>query len=137
MLLYANSVNINGSAVLIRGASGCGKSDLSLRLIDKGAILISDDQTIAVKKNGDIILNAPETILGKIEIRGFGILNIDYIKDTALKLIIDLYPINEIERMPIESYNEILGVKIPILQLNAFEISAVEKINMILNNLKL
>ena len=41
--VHATAVAIAGSGVLIRGASGSGKSDLALRLIDRGAILISDD----------------------------------------------------------------------------------------------
>ena len=138
MQIYANSVNINGFGILIRGVSGCGKSDLSLRLIHMGSGLISDDQTIAIKNNNDIIiLNAPETIAGKIEIRGFGILNIAYDKDIALRLIVDLLPVDQIERMPMQNYDIILGVKIPVLQLNSFEISAVEKIHIILSSLNL
>ncbi len=137
MQIYANSVNINGFGILIRGISGCGKSDLSLRLIHMGSGLISDDQTAVIKKDDIIILNAPETIAGKIEIRGFGILNIAYDKNIVLRLIVDLLPVDQIERMPMQNYDIILDVKIPILQLNAFEISAVEKIHIILKNLKL
>ena len=42
--LHASCVAINGRAVLIEGRSGSGKSDLALRLIDQGGVLVSDDQ---------------------------------------------------------------------------------------------
>ena len=42
-LLHATAIAINGAGVLLLGPSGSGKSDLALRLIDRGAVLISDD----------------------------------------------------------------------------------------------
>ena len=44
--VHSTSVVIEDSGVLIIGKSGSGKSDLALRLIDSGAMLISDDITI-------------------------------------------------------------------------------------------
>ena len=43
--IHVSSVAIDGRAVLIGGRSGAGKSDLALRLIDRGATLVSDDYT--------------------------------------------------------------------------------------------
>ena len=43
--IHASCVAIDGRALLIEGASGDGKSDLALRLIDRGATLVSDDYT--------------------------------------------------------------------------------------------
>ena len=43
ILVHATAVAIEGEAVLLRGASGAGKSDLALRLIDGGARLVADD----------------------------------------------------------------------------------------------
>jgi serine kinase of HPr protein (carbohydrate metabolism regulator) len=42
-MVHGTAISIGGHGVLIMGESGSGKSDLALRLIDRGAILISDD----------------------------------------------------------------------------------------------
>ena len=43
--IHATCVAIEGRGVLIVGPSGSGKSDLALRLIDRGAALVADDYT--------------------------------------------------------------------------------------------
>ena len=50
--VHSTSVVIEDSGVLIIGKSGSGKSDLALRLIDSGAMLISDDITICKETEG-------------------------------------------------------------------------------------
>jgi serine kinase of HPr protein (carbohydrate metabolism regulator) len=71
--LHASCVAIKGRAVLIEGRSGEGKSDLALRLIDRGAVLVSDDQTICQRRDGVLHATPPATIAGKIEVRSVGI----------------------------------------------------------------
>ena len=71
--LHVSAVAIDGRAVLIGGRSGTGKSDLALRLIDRGAVLISDDYTFVHRVQGQALASAPATIAGKIEVRGVGI----------------------------------------------------------------
>ena len=75
-----------GRAVLISGPSGSGKSDLALRLIDRGFTLVSDDQTI-VRRDGDrLFASAPPTIKGKLEIRGVGIVEMETVKRRPVAL---------------------------------------------------
>ena len=75
--VHASTVAIDGRAVLISGPSGSGKSDLALRLLDRGFTLVSDDQTI-VRADGDrLIASAPPTIAGKLEVRGIGIVDME------------------------------------------------------------
>ncbi len=71
--MHASTVAIEGRAVLITGASGSGKSDLTLRLLDRGFTLVSDDQTIVKKTGTKLCASAPPIIKGKLEIRGIGI----------------------------------------------------------------
>ena len=59
LLVHGTTVEIAGQAVLIRGPSGSGKSDLALRLIDGGAQLVADDQTELSPRDGRLVASAP------------------------------------------------------------------------------
>src|SRR3712207_9214581 len=83
---HASCVAISGCAVLIGGRSGSGKSDLALRLIDRGASLVSDDQTMVRRLNGRLLASAPPSIVGKLEVRGLGILELQTAKDVPVCL---------------------------------------------------
>src|SRR5215204_7027505 len=99
--IHASTVASDGRAVLISGPSGSGKSDLALRLLDRGFTLVSDDQTI-VRKDGDRVLaSAPPTIHGKLEIRGVGIVDMESVSDVPLALVVELT--SEIQRLPDDS----------------------------------
>ena len=81
--IHASTVANDGRAVLITGPSGSGKSDLALRLLDRGFALVSDDQTM-VKRDGDRLLaTAPPNIAGKLEIRGIGIVEMEPVERRA------------------------------------------------------
>jgi hypothetical protein len=67
-------VAIGGHGVLLLGKSGAGKSDLALRLIDQGAVLVADDRTILSVEKGALHAHAPASIKGLLEIRGLGII---------------------------------------------------------------
>mgnify|MGYP006207984755 CR=1 FL=1 len=71
--VHTSCIAIGGRAVLIGGRSGRGKSDLALRLIDRGASLVSDDYTVVHRRDGRPVASAPDTIAGKIEVRGVGL----------------------------------------------------------------
>ena len=61
LLVHATAVAIGGRAVLLRGPSGSGKSDLALRLIDAGAELVSDDQSLLERRGDTVVVRAPPT----------------------------------------------------------------------------
>ena len=63
--LHASCVAIDDRAVLIEGSSGSGKSDLALRLIDRGARLVSDDYTLVTRHAMTLRASAPDRIAGK------------------------------------------------------------------------
>ena len=125
--LHASSVAIGGRAVLIEGLSGSGKSDLALRLIDRGAILISDDYTFIRRDGKRLLASAPPTLAGKIEIRGLGIVDFPHVDDVPIALIVSVG--EPVERLPEDDRSQMLiGVPVPHVALSALEPSAPLKV---------
>jgi serine kinase of HPr protein (carbohydrate metabolism regulator) len=134
--VHASTVAIDGRAVLITGPSGSGKSDLALRLLDRGFVLVSDDRTI-VRRDGDRLLaSAPPQIAGKLEIRGIGIMDMDTASDIPVALIVELT--GDIQRLPEDSRERpILGVALPLVTIDAMTASAPSKVALALDRLGL
>lgn len=132
--VHATCVCIGDCGVLLRGRPGAGKSDLALRLIQKGAILVSDDQVLLRCKDGAVLASAPDKIAGLLEVRGVGICRFDYVETSKLSLIVDLDADHEPERLPdlAQSCCMLLGVSMPRFNLNPFEASATAKISALL-----
>src|ERR687898_3364772 len=81
--LHATCVELSGTGVVLLGASGCGKSDLALRLIDRGARLVADDLVTVERHGRRLIARAPEAIAGLMEVRGLGIMRLDHCRSSA------------------------------------------------------
>lgn len=125
--VHASCVALAGRAVLIGGRSGRGKSDLALRLIDRGARLVSDDYTLVRRIEGRLVASAPETIAGKIEVRGVGILEFPAEREVPVGLYVDLDM--DAPRLPGGGETRsIAGVALPVLGLAGLEPSAPIKV---------
>ncbi|MEF9600929.1 HPr kinase/phosphatase C-terminal domain-containing protein, partial [Paracoccus sp. PXZ] len=74
MILHASCIAHRGRGLLILGPSGAGKSTLALEMMAFGATLVADDRTILRREGGRIVADAPDSIRGRIEARGVGIL---------------------------------------------------------------
>ncbi len=133
--IHSTSVVIDDNGVLILGDSGSGKSDLALRLIDSGATLISDDISICRKNLNNIYLYCPPEIKGLLEVREIGIITVPFVERIKLRLVVNLKSINN-ERFPKDSTYRILGIKIPIINIEGKNSSAVAKIKVKLNELR-
>jgi serine kinase of HPr protein (carbohydrate metabolism regulator) len=124
VLVHGTAVAIGGGAVLLRGRPGAGKSDLALRLVDGGALLVADDQTRLERRGDALVASAPAAIAGRIELRGVGILEVPSVAEAPLRLVVDLVAPEAVERLPEPQSCELLGVALPLLRLAPFEASA-------------
>jgi len=74
---FGSMVDILGVGVLIRGASGIGKSECVLGLIERGYSLVADDVTRITSLEGrELMATAPELTRNHMEVRGIGIINV-------------------------------------------------------------
>jgi HPr kinase/phosphorylase len=126
--LHATCIALNGKGVLLRGASGSGKSDFALRLINQGAVLVADDRVDIECQEGQLVAYVPENLAGKLEVRGIGIVNLPHERDCPLVIVVDLVPPEQVERMPEAATTDILGHPLPLWRIAPFEVSAVNKL---------
>jgi serine kinase of HPr protein (carbohydrate metabolism regulator) len=129
--IHATAVSIGGKAVLLTGASGAGKSDLALRLIDRGAVLVADDQVELTVRDACLLASPPTTIAGRIEVRGVGIMTMPFAEYMPVALIIDLD--SAPERLPEARLRVLCGVTVPLAALDPREISAPLKVELLLS----
>ena len=133
--IHASCVAAGNGGVLILGNSGQGKSDLALRLIDRGFALVSDDQTIVKKVAGRLMATAPLTIRGKLEIRGVGIVDMVPVDDQPVALVVELT--SAIQRFPDHRERQFLGIGVPLVGVDAMTASAASKVALALDHLGL
>ena len=132
--VHASTVACEGRAVLISGPSGSGKSDLTLRLLDRGFTLVSDDQTIVRREGDRLSASAPATSAGKLESRGIGIVEVETARDVPVALLVELT--SDIQRLPDDSRERpVLGVPLPLIGITAMTASAVSKVALALDRL--
>lgn len=130
--LHATTVALGDHGVAILGPPGAGKSDLALRLIDRGAVLVSDDQTLLEARDGQVIAAPPDSIAGKLEVRGIGIVDLPFRAGVPLRLLVELRPQGEIERLPADERRVLCGVPLRLVALDPNFVSAPEKLRLAL-----
>lgn len=132
--VHASAVSIGGHAVLISGRPGSGKSDLALRLIDRGAVLVSDDYTIVTRSGKKLLASPPETIRGRIEVRGIGLVELPHETAVPVALVIDID--EPVPRMPEPDRTRLIAdIAVPLFALAAYEASAPIKVEQIVKGL--
>lgn len=128
--IHATGVAIGATgfarAVLLVGPPGSGKSDLALRLIDRGATLIADDR-VALTADGSRLLAAPPpSIAGLIEVRGVGIVAVRHVSGVPVALVVDLAA--SPDRLPEATTRDVFGHAIPVIGLDPYDASAALKV---------
>jgi serine kinase of HPr protein (carbohydrate metabolism regulator) len=124
--LHATAVAIHGQAVVIEGRSGAGKSDLALRLIDRGAVLISDDRVLLVRDGDRLVARSPAQMTGRIEVRGLGIVVVPYLAEAPVSLVVRLA--DEDQRFPERRLRRIAGIAVREMVIDPFRASAPLKV---------
>lgn len=116
----ASCVLLGARAVLIRGRPGSGKSTLARRLVEAPAPfpfarLVADDGTRLRAAAGRLVAGPPETIAGRIEVRGLGLAAVPFEPCARVALVADLVPAGEVARLPDEAAlsAELLGIRLP------------------------
>jgi HPr kinase/phosphorylase len=145
--IHATAIAVDRRAILIRGRSGSGKSDLALRCLAVPATpwlpapvrLVADDRVgLRLGPGGRLVAFAPETIAGRMEVRGLGIVDMPYDVDAEIALVADLIGSEDppIERLPDPvPGTTLLGRRIPSIRLKPFEPSAPIKLLLALARL--
>jgi HPr kinase/phosphorylase len=119
--VHASCVSFGGRGILIRGASGAGKSRLAHILILRGPLygfevrLVADDRVAVTMEDGALIGRPPKILAGLLEVRGLGLIRLPYLPQTRLDLVLDILPEREIPRLPAPEDCEIglNGVTLP------------------------
>jgi HPr kinase/phosphorylase len=134
LTLHGTSVEVKERGILISGTPGSGKSSLALQLIDRGAILIADDQTILSLEGQELVLHCPLRLKGIMEIRNVGLCSFPVKPKSFLKLCIQICENETIERLPEPMFIKYHGVKVPLLKLNKGDPVGALKVEMKLNH---
>ena len=81
MQIHASCVAREEAGVLLLGPPGSGKSDLALRLLEHGFMLVADDR---VEIEGGIA-RPPPHLAGLLEVRGLGIVRLAHAAEASLR----------------------------------------------------
>ena len=128
--MHASFVLCRNKGILFRGKSGSGKSELALKFIEnKNAVLVADDVVELKVRQNKLWGSSPQNIRGLLEIRNVGISRYEYAEEAAVSLLVNLLPAKEnLERLPKNKTENILGVEIPAIDLYANDTTILEKI---------
>jgi serine kinase of HPr protein (carbohydrate metabolism regulator) len=133
--IHASCIALSGAGVLLRGRPGAGKSDLALRLVDGGGVLVADDLCEIRRAGSRLFADLPAavdpTFRGRIALRGIGFLTLSYAGPTPLSLVADLEPGAPAEVG--QSGREVvyLGIALPLIVLDPFQASAAAKLRLL------
>jgi HPr kinase/phosphorylase len=123
--IHASCVARGESGVLLLGPSGSGKSDLALRLLDRGFALVADDRVDIAEG----MARPPPALAGLLEVRGLGIIRLPHASHARLVLAVAL--VGTSERLPEPAEETQLGL--PLVKIDPWPASAAAKVAMALD----
>lgn len=127
--IHASCISIGSHGVLLLGPSGSGKSDLTLRLMSKGAMLVADDQVVLTRDEHHLLIaSVDDSIRGLLEVRGVGLVRYPIAANIPVRLAVQLVERQEVEHIPSPASYKQLEVNIPLISLHGYDASTPEKI---------
>ena len=126
--LVATRIRGRWSGVLIQGPSGNGKSDLALRLLERGFRLVADDRVELIVSRSRLFGYAPKALADLLEVRGFGLASIVSLAVAEIAFNVSCVESGAVERLPAVARTSILGLEIPTTSIAALEASAPAKL---------
>ncbi len=111
--------------VLIEGPSGAGKSDLALRALAEGFHLVADDRVLLWRSGDGLYGRAPDALRGVLEVRGLDIVATPAVRLAQVSLVVRS---GAPERIPGLRSADMLGVSVPLIELDLRELSAPAKL---------
>jgi len=136
--IHATAVAVHGGdgwrGALLRGASGAGKSDLTLRLMARGWRLVGDDYVHLWASMGRVYAAPAANIAGQIEARGLGLIATAHRSVTRIVLVVDCVQ-TSVERMPEPAEVDVDGIALARLELDIRPSSAIETVSLAIRRL--
>ncbi len=125
MQVHGSCAARDGAGVLLVGPSGSGKSDLLLRLLDRGYVLVADDRVEIV----DGVASVPPTLAGLLEVRGLGVFRLPHAASARIALAVELGGGHDRLPMP----GRYPGLDVPLVALDAASPSAAQRLTLALD----
>lgn len=125
MRIHGSCAARDGVGVLLVGPPGSGKSDLTLRLLDRAFTLVADDQV----EIDDMIACPPVMLAGLLEVRGLGIVRLPYVAPVRLALCVRLGA--PATRLPERA--RICALGLPEIDLDPNGVSAAQRVELALD----
>jgi HPr kinase/phosphorylase len=125
--LHGSLADVYGVGVLFTGASGIGKSECVLDLVERGHRLVADDLVIVTRRGNDVLIGRGHELQRHyMEIRGIGLIDIPAIfgihavrQQKRLEVVVQLKEWSEdavVDRTGLDGeMTTILGVEIPVI----------------------
>jgi len=122
--VHADCVLAGTCGVLIRGGAGSGKTSLADALIEAArqrghlGLLVADDYAHLTNEDGRLLARVPDTIRGRMEVRGVGLMEARHLAKARVGLVVDLVPAEQLDRLPDAPLLEtcLEGVQLPLLR---------------------
>lgn len=128
--VQATAIAVDGRAVLLIGPPGCGKSDLALRMIGRGGVLIGDDGVELCMIGERLVVSPLAERPQRLHVAHIGLVTAHTTGATPAALAVTLEPaMLAHDRSPrMSQFGPVDGLSLPQIALPAFHASTPDKL---------